>query len=76
MMQQRWNRRKTHLHLLGLLFVFFIVLTILHSEHSIQQIHENPDPEAHRQDASLSFVKPNVLISRNGAPGMFSSSFY
>ncbi|KGN54409.1 protein trichome birefringence-like 35 [Cucumis sativus] len=68
MMQQRWNRRKTHLHLLGLLFVFFIVLTILHSEHSIQQIHENPDPEAHRQDASLSFVKPNVLISRNGAP--------
>lgn len=73
---QRWNRRKTHLHLLALLFLLFIVLTILHNEHSIRQIQETPDPESRRQEASISYVKPNVLSHRNGVPGMLIFTFF
>lgn len=62
MQRWKWNRRKPPIFpLLVLVLLFFIVFSTLHSEHSIQQIHENPDHAHNHQEVSSStFVKPNL----------------
>ncbi|KAL5550740.1 hypothetical protein UlMin_000916 [Ulmus minor] len=62
---QRWNRKKTHYHLLALLFLLFIIVTILHNERSILQIQENPDHVHHHQESSFTYVKPNLVLLQN-----------
>lgn len=63
-MMQRCNRKKTHFPLLAIIFLVFIVYTILHNERRIQQIQENPDHALlnhHHQEASAIYVDPNRL---------------
>ncbi|XP_041023843.1 protein trichome birefringence-like 35 [Juglans microcarpa x Juglans regia] len=60
-MMQRWSRKKSHFPLLVILLLIFIVFTVLYNERSIQQIHEEPDRVHHRQEASITYVKPNRL---------------
>lgn len=69
----RWNRKKTHFPLIAILSLVFIVITILHNEHSIRQIQENPDHLLHHQDAPVTFVKANRI---NAAQGIVHISIF
>ncbi|KAL4606347.1 hypothetical protein ACB092_09G096600 [Castanea dentata] len=60
-MMLRWNRKKTHFPLIAFLSLVFIVITILHNEHSIRQIQENPDHALHHQEAPVTFVEANRI---------------
>ncbi|KAF3448042.1 hypothetical protein FNV43_RR08750 [Rhamnella rubrinervis] len=69
MMQQRWNRKRTHFPLLALFFVLFIVFTILHNERRILRIQQDhPDHLHQHREASITYVKPNLLTYENRAP--------
>lgn len=71
MMQQRWNRKRTHLPLLAVFFLLFLVFTILHNERRILRIQQDHPDHVHRhQEASITYVKPNLLTYENRAPGM------
>ncbi|KAJ7950040.1 Trichome birefringence-like family [Quillaja saponaria] len=59
-MMQKWNRKKAHFPLLAIFVLVFIVFTIIHNERSIQQIHENPDHVHNKQEASITYVEPNL----------------
>jgi hypothetical protein len=65
-MIQRWNRKKSHFSLIAILSLVFIVFTILYNERSIQQIQETPDHVHHRQEAPVTFVKPNRINPARG----------
>lgn len=70
-MMQRWNRKKTHFPLLVFLFVVLIVLSILHNERSVLQIQEDTNHDLNYQEtSSITFVKPNIVSSKNQIPGM------
>ncbi|XP_042943562.1 protein trichome birefringence-like 35 isoform X2 [Carya illinoinensis] len=71
-MMQRWSRKKTHFPLLVILLLIFIVFTVLYNELSIQQIHEEPDPVHHRQETSITYVKPNRLSPAHEVLDRFS----
>lgn len=79
MQKLKWNRKKAPISpLLVLLLMVFIAFLILHSETTIQQIHENQDHihnHIHQDEASsTTYVKPNLSGHLNRAKGMFDSS--
>ena len=74
MQMQRWSKKKTQFPLLALIFVVFIVLSILHYERSILQIQEDQDYAHNRhhhqqEEASFTFVKPNLARFQTRVPG-------
>ena len=72
MQSWKWNRKKPPVFpLLVLILLFFIAFSTLHSEHTIQRIHENPDHvHNHQEVSSATFVKPNLSGHLKQAPGM------
>ncbi|GLT66132.1 hypothetical protein SLA2020_385190 [Shorea laevis] len=72
-MMQRWNRKKPHFPILILLFILFIVFTILYNELNIQQINEDPDPVSRNQRASITYVKPNLAKRASEVLDRFST---
>ncbi|PON94340.1 Trichome birefringence-like family [Trema orientale] len=67
----RWSKKKTQFPLLALLFLVFIVLSILHYERSILQIQEDQDHvhnDHHHQQSPFIFVKPNLSRLQSRAP--------
>ncbi|WVZ17538.1 hypothetical protein V8G54_010520 [Vigna mungo] len=72
MQRWKWNRKKPPIFpLLVLVLLFFIAFSTLHSEHTIQRIHEIPDHVLNHQEvSSATFVKPNLSGHLKQAPGM------
>lgn len=70
MQRWKWNRKKPPIFpLLVFILLFFIAFSILHSEHTIHQIHENPDrAHNHQEVSSATFVKPNLSGHLKKAP--------
>ncbi|KAK6943198.1 Trichome birefringence-like, N-terminal domain [Dillenia turbinata] len=60
-MMQRWNRKRSPLHLLALLFIVFIASSILYNESSIRQINDDPnlDLQQRQHETSISSSAPN-----------------
>ncbi|KAL3753531.1 hypothetical protein ACJRO7_000867 [Eucalyptus globulus] len=63
----RWNRKKNQFPLLVLVFLGFIVCSILYNESSIRQINHDPD-RVPRKQPEVTFVRPNQLARRGKAP--------
>jgi len=72
MQRWKWNKKKPPIFpLLLLILLFILAFSTLHSEHTIQRIHEIPDLVHNRQEvSSATFVKPNLSAHLKQASGM------